>query len=84
MDGPRYYDTEWSESDKEEISYDIPYMWNLKRNNTNALTNRGSQRINYFLTALSHCNIYTVIITHLKYIIQWFFLYLQNCPIAKC
>ena len=23
---------------KGEVSYDIPYMWNLKRNNTNKLT----------------------------------------------
>ena len=31
--------TEWSKSDREgEISYDIPYMWNLKRNNTNEHT----------------------------------------------
>ena len=31
--------TEWSKSDiKGEISYDIPYMWNLKRNDTNELT----------------------------------------------
>ena len=30
--------TEWSKSDREgEISYDIPYMWNLKRNDTNEL-----------------------------------------------
>ena len=28
--------TEWSQSDRGE--YDIPYMWNLKRNNTNKLT----------------------------------------------
>ena len=28
-----------SKSDREgEISYDIPYMWNLKRNDTNKLT----------------------------------------------
>ena len=30
--------TEWSKSDIGEISYDIPYMWNLKRNDTNELT----------------------------------------------
>ena len=35
MDGPRECHTE---SDREgEISYDIPYMWNLKRNDTNEL-----------------------------------------------
>ena len=30
--------TEWSQSDRGETSHDIPYMWNLKRNNTNKLT----------------------------------------------
>ena len=29
--------SEISQTDK-EISYDIPYMWNLKRNDTNELT----------------------------------------------
>jgi len=38
MDGPRECHNEWSQSDKEgEISYDIFYMWNLKRNDTNKL-----------------------------------------------
>ena len=38
MDGPRDSYAEWSKSDREgEISYDIPYMGNLKRNDTNAL-----------------------------------------------
>ena len=32
MDGPRDCHTEWSESDTErQISYDIAYMWNLKK-----------------------------------------------------
>ena len=32
---------EWSKSDREtEISYDIPYMWNLQRNDTNELTQK--------------------------------------------
>ena len=36
MDGPRDCHTEWSKSDRErELSYDIAYMWNLKRNDTN-------------------------------------------------
>ena len=39
MDGPRGCHTEWSKSDRErQISYDITYKWNLKRNNTNELT----------------------------------------------
>ena len=39
IDGPRECHTECSKSDREgEISYDIPYMWNLKRNDTNELT----------------------------------------------
>ena len=38
MDGPRDCRVEWSKSDREgEISYDIPYMWNLKRNDVNEL-----------------------------------------------
>ena len=37
-DGPRECHTEWSKSDRGEISHDIPYMWNLKRNYTNELT----------------------------------------------
>ena len=36
MGRPRERHTEGSKSDRErEISYDIPYMWNLKRNYTN-------------------------------------------------
>ena len=32
MDGPRDYQTKKSKSDKErQISYDIAYMWNLKK-----------------------------------------------------
>ena len=39
MDGPRECHTEWSKSDREgKILYDIPYMWNLKINDTNELT----------------------------------------------
>ena len=38
MDGPRDYHTKWSKSDKErQISYDITYMWNLKKHHTNEL-----------------------------------------------
>ena len=39
MHGPRRRGPEWSESDWEvQTSYDIPYVWNLKRNDTNELT----------------------------------------------
>ena len=32
MDGPKDYHTKWSKSEKErQISYDIAYMWNLKK-----------------------------------------------------
>ena len=38
MNGPRKCHTEWSKSDREgKISYDIPYLWNLKWNDTNKL-----------------------------------------------
>ena len=38
VDGPKDCDANWSKGDREgEISYDIPYMWNLKRNETNEL-----------------------------------------------
>ena len=41
MGGPRDCHTEWLQSDrKEEISYDILHMWDLKRNNTNGLTHK--------------------------------------------
>ena len=44
MDGPRDYHTEWSKSDREEeISYDILYWKNLKRNNTSELTYKTKQ-----------------------------------------
>ena len=39
MDGPRNSHTKSGQSDKEgEISDDIPYTWNLKRNDTNECT----------------------------------------------
>ena len=39
MDGPSGCYIEGSKSEREgEILYDIPYMWNLKRNDTNELT----------------------------------------------
>ena len=38
MDGPRDCHTEWSKSDREgQVSYDIAYMQNLKKNDTNEL-----------------------------------------------
>ena len=36
MDGPRDCHTEWSKSEKEKY-HNIPYMWNLKRNDTNEI-----------------------------------------------
>ena len=45
MDGSRDCPSEWSKSDRGEISYDILYMWNLTRNNINGSykTERNSQ-----------------------------------------
>ena len=48
MDGFRDYHTQWSKSDRErQMSYDITYMWNLKKwykgtylQNRNRLTDR--------------------------------------------
>ena len=38
MDGPKDCHTERNKSEREgEISDDIPYTWNLKRNDTNEL-----------------------------------------------
>ena len=38
MDGPGDNHTKWSKSDRErQISYDITYMQNLKKNDTNEL-----------------------------------------------
>ena len=38
MDWPRDSHTEWSKSDrKRQISYDIAYMWDLKKRGTNEL-----------------------------------------------
>ena len=38
MDGPRDCHIEWSKSDRErELSHDMPYMRNLKRNDTKEL-----------------------------------------------
>ena len=46
MDGPRYFHTEWSRSDREgEISYDILYVWNIKRNDTNQLTKQKDSQL---------------------------------------
>ena len=38
MGGPIDYHTKWSKSDRErQISYDITYIWSLKKNDTNEL-----------------------------------------------
>ena len=46
MDGPRDYHTKWSKADRErQISYDITYMWNLKKwNKWTYLQNRNIHR----------------------------------------
>ena len=38
MDEPRDGHAEWTKPNRGEIPYDIPYMQNLKRNDTNELT----------------------------------------------
>ena len=47
MDGPVDRHTEWGKSDRGgEASYDIPYTWNLKRNDMSKIayqTERDSQ-----------------------------------------
>ena len=36
MDGPRDYHTKWSKPDRErQISYNITYLWDIKKNDTN-------------------------------------------------
>ena len=45
MDGPRDCHTERSQSDREGISYNNPYMWNLKRNDTNELNKTETHRL---------------------------------------
>ena len=40
MDEPRDYHTEWSKSERERQIYDIAYMGNLKKNDTNELIYR--------------------------------------------
>ena len=38
MDGPRDYHTKWSKPDRErQISYNITYLWDIKKNDTNEL-----------------------------------------------
>ena len=43
--------TEISESQLGEMSYDIPYMWNLKRNDTNDLTYKPETDLREFMVA---------------------------------
>ena len=38
MDELRECNIEWRKSDREEVLYNIPYVWNVKINNTNKLT----------------------------------------------
>ena len=45
MNGPRDYHTKWSKSDRErQISYDIIYMWDLKKKDTNNLYTKQTHR----------------------------------------
>ena len=43
MDGPGDYHTKWCKSDRERQIYDITYMWNLIKNNTNDLFTKQKQ-----------------------------------------
>ena len=46
MDGPRDCHTEWSKLDRErQTSYDIAYMWNLKKNGTNEFIYKAEIRV---------------------------------------
>ena len=40
MDRPRDDHTKWSKSDRERQIYDITYMWNLIKNDTNELIHK--------------------------------------------
>ena len=41
MEGHRDCHSEWSKLEREgKVLYDVPYMWNLKRNDTNELPNQ--------------------------------------------
>ena len=55
MNGLRECYTKWSKSDREgEISYDISYVWNIKRNDTNEVaykTDRVTDLENEFMVA---------------------------------
>ena len=49
MDGSRDYLTKWTKSYQRQVSYDITYMWNLYKNDTNELiykTQTDSQKTN--------------------------------------
>ena len=37
MNVPRDYYTKWSQTEETQISYDMLYMWNLKKNDTKEL-----------------------------------------------
>ena len=44
MDGSREHHTKWSKPERErQIPYDIAYMWNLKKNDTNELIYKTAQ-----------------------------------------
>ena len=51
MDGPGDYHTKWNKSDREiQISYDITYMWNLKKKSyTNELIYKTETIMDFWL-----------------------------------
>ena len=54
MNGPRYYHTKQSKSDRErQISYDITHMWNLiLKNGTNEFTHKTETNLQISTTSL--------------------------------
>ena len=54
IDGPKDYHTKWSKSERDiQISYDIPYMWNLKYDTNEPETETDSQTQKTYLWLLT-------------------------------